>query len=128
MNTASFGTAGTYAAENLFAGDFPVVNKKVVVASGAGDLAAGSVLALNTDGKYVLVDSGAGTTGDIRRTPEGVLRFAANAASADAEAIMCLTGDFNRAALTFGGSDTAADHEAALRALSIFIHKTNQGA
>ena len=125
---ANFETAGTFAAENLFAGEFPVVTKKVVVASGAGALTAGSVLALNSAGKYVLVDSGAGATGDIRRTPEGVLRFPVNAASADAEAIMCLTGDFSRAALTFGGSDTAADHEAALRALCIFTHKTNQGA
>lgn len=128
MNTASFATAGTFAAENLFAGEFPVVEKKITIASGAGNLAAGSVIALNTDGKGVLVDSAAGTTGDIRRTPIGILRHAAAAASADAQAMVCLTGDFNRAALTFGGTDTADDHEAALRALCIFIHKTNQGA
>lgn len=125
---ATFGTAGTFAAENLFAGEFPVVDRKITLASGAGDLTAGAVIAFNAEGKGVLVDSGAGAGGDVRRTPVGVLRFPVNATSADAEALICLTGDFNRAALTFGGTDTAATHEAALRALCIFTHKTNQGA
>ena len=125
---ANFETAGTFAAENLFAGEFPVVEDKITLAEGAGDLAAGAVIAFDSEGKGVLVQSDVGEGGDIRRTPVGVLRFPANATSADVEAFICLTGDFNRAALTFGGTDTAATHEAALRALCIFTHKTNQGA
>ena len=124
---ATFKTEGTRTYPNLIAGEFPRVERKITIASGAGALSAGSVLALNASDKAVLVDSDAGEGGDPRREPKYILADAADATSADIEAIAYETGQFNEAVLTFGGDDDADDHRAALRALSIFLHN-NLGA
>ena len=125
--SANFQTEGTYAHDNLFAGEFPRVAEKLTVASGAGELARGSVLSLNTDGKAVLVDSTLGDGGDIRREPYAVLAEPVDAESADAEAIVYLAGHFNESELIFGGDDDIDDHRAALRQLGIYTG-SNLGA
>lgn len=64
---------------------------------------------------------------DGSNTPYGILCDAVDATSADKAATIYMTGEFNSAALTFGGTDTAATHKAALRELGIFL-KTNISA
>lgn len=124
---ADFKTAGTLAYDNLYAGETSRVTEKLVIAEGAGDLKRGAVLAANSAGKYVLVDTDAGDPGDIRRTPYAVLAHDADATSDDIEAMAYLSGHFNELALTFGGTDDADDHRAKLRELGIFLSK-NMGA
>ena len=123
--SASFDNQGSYAHDNLLAGDFPRVERKATVASGAGELKRGSVLALDGAGKAVLVDSGSGTASV--QDPHAVLAHDVDATAADAEAIVYYTGEFNEGALVFGGTDTIDTHRDALRGLSIFT-ETNVGA
>ncbi|TQE98437.1 MAG: head decoration protein [Spiribacter salinus] len=118
MNQANFQTVGTYQPDTLLAGDFPRVERKLTIASGAGVLPRGSVVALDANGKAVLVDSA--SVEPSEQAPVAVLAHEVNATSADAQGIVYYTGEFNEDALTFGGSDTIADHRGALRALSIF--------
>lgn len=124
--SASFETAGTFAHDNLYAGDHPVIVGKVTVLNGQ-NLARGAVVALDAASKAVLVDSTAGDTGDPRRTAYGIVANAVHADGADADGLVYLAGHFNELALEFGGSDDADDHRAALRTLGIFLSK-NQGA
>lgn len=117
---------GSYAYDKLSAGDYPVFTSSETILSGAGSLARGTVLGrVTASGKLVVVNS-AGTD-DGRRTPYGILLEATDATSADKVAPVALSGEFNSAALVFGGSDTVATHKAALRDLNIYV-KTNQAA
>ena len=110
----------------LFAGNvMPVVTEKIIIASGAGVLSRGAVVGVITaSGKGNIVDS---TRSDGSQKPYGILCDAVDATSADKAATIYMTGEFNSAALTFGGTDTAATHKAALRELGIFL-KTNISA
>lgn len=110
----------TDAPDQLFAGDFPVVTKSITLTGAA--FVRGSVIGIITaSGKGVLVDN---TLGNGAQTAEGILLDYVDASGADKSGIIALTGDFNGSALTFGGDDVVADHVAALRNKSIFIHKT----
>jgi len=122
---ARFNDEGTLAHDSLLAGGFPRVERKVTIASGAGALERGSVLADDGAGKLVLVNSNSATA--ATQDPLHVLAHDVDAAAADAEAIVYDTGEFNDAALTLGGTDDADTHRAALRALGIHLH-TNTGA
>lgn len=125
MHAKGFTTEGTYAFDNLLAGDFPRVTAKATIASGAGELAAGTVLGkITSGGKLVAVDD---SLSNGAETAYAVLAEAVDATSADAEGIIYLSGHFNSAALTFGDDDTLADHEATLRGIGIYV-STNQGA
>ena len=122
---AGFSTSGTYTTPNLIAGNFPRVERKLTIASGAGALTAGAVLALDGAGKAVLVDSQS-VTSSIQN-PVAILAHDVDASAADAEAIVYYAGEFNERALTFGGTDTAADHRQAMRRLGFYL-TTNLGA
>lgn len=123
--SASFGTEGSYSHPNLFAGDFPRVEKKETIVSGAGDLVAGTVLGkITTGGKLTVVDD---SLANGAENPHAILAHDVDASAADAEAIVYESGHFNESALTFGGDDTADDHRAALRGLGIYLSK-NVGA
>ncbi|HSH27168.1 MAG TPA: head decoration protein [Wenzhouxiangella sp.] len=123
---ADFQNEGTLAYPNLIAGPTPRVTETHIVASGAGDLSAGAVLAKdsNDDDKLVLVDSGSGTASI--QTAYGVLGADVDATSDDVEAIVHIKGHFNELALTFGGTDTVEDHREALRGLGIFLSKNQE--
>jgi len=108
---------GTFNADNLIAGDFPIVTEAVTIDTGV--LARGTVLGkITASGKCVICDS-AGTD-DGRRAPYAVLLEAVDATSADVAAAAALTGEFNRAKLVFGGTDTYATHVVAMRDLCMF--------
>lgn len=109
----------TFTHDKLIAGDYPIVTDIVTIGA-AADLVRGTVLGkITATGKYVICDS-AGTD-DGRRTPVAVLSEDAAAASADVQAVVYLSGAFNAAACTFGGTDTAATHRAALRDVNIYL-------
>lgn len=121
---AGFKTEGTFVDPNLIAGNFPRVERKLTILTGAV-LTAGAVLALDGAGKGVLVDS-ASATASIQN-PVAILAHDVDTTEGDAEAIVYYAGEFNEAALTFGGTDTADTHRDALRPLGIYL-TTNLGA
>ncbi len=89
----------------LFAGDFPRVVKPLVIASGSGLLAKGTVLGkVTASGKYSKYDN---TKSDGTEVAKLILaEDADDATSADVNAIAFASGHFNSAALT--GYDVAA--------------------
>ncbi len=113
-------TSESVTRDNLFVtgSGFPVVTDYVTIASG-NNYSRGTVLGIVTvSGKAVAVDSAA-ETGE--EAPYAILANDTDATAADKVAPVYLTGEYNGAALTFGGDDTDANHKAALRKLGIFI-------
>jgi hypothetical protein len=110
----------TYTPDNLIAGDkFPIDFKGVTIVSGAGKLARGTVIGIITaSGKGNIVDS---TKSDGTQTAKYILADAVDATSADVVAQCYQSGEFNRKALIFGGTDTAAKHEDTLRQYGIYL-------
>ena len=124
MPASGFTSQGQYFPENLIAGEFPRITRKVTVAAGA-NLVAGAVLGkITASGKYNLSASGAG---DGSQTPEAILAEDASAAAADVQAVAIFTGEINELALTLGAGHTLASIRDGLRNKSIFLTK-NQGA
>lgn len=116
---ASITNEGTFAPIDLFAGDFPRVQRKVTILAGAGALTPGTVLGrITADGKYRL---SASASSDGSQTPNAVLAQSLTVGGTDAEAIVYFTGEFRSERLTFGAGHSAASTRVGLRALSIFI-------
>lgn len=118
-------TLGTYEHDNLFAGGVqPVVTDAITLALGRS-YARGTVLGIVTaTGQANIVNS---ALADGTQTPYAILAEDVDATAAAMPAPIYLTGEFNQAALTFGGTDTIATHKRALRNIGIFL-KTNQQA
>lgn len=108
--------------DTLLAGDFPRVTGAVVIAA-SQTLKRGTVLGLLTSGGQAkIVDS---TKTDGTQVPHAVLlEDVVTGAGVTAPAPVALSGEFNGAALIFGGTDTVTTHEAALRDRSIFVKTT----
>lgn len=124
MTASGFTSQGSYSPDNLIAGEFPRVARKITVATGA-NLVAGAVLGkITASGKYILSASAAV---DGSQTPDTILAEDAAAASADVEAIAYFSGEFNELALTYGAGHTASSVRDTLRDKSILLTK-NQGA
>lgn len=116
---ASFKTEGTYAPDNLLAGNAHLlVGRKVTVLQGQV-LPRGAVLGLITaSGKYVLSASAAA---DGSQTPDLILAEAVDATSADTTVLAYERGDFNSNALTLGSGHTVASVREGLRAKGITL-------
>lgn len=107
--------------DNLFSGNvMPIITEKVTLKSGAVYL-RGSVVGLGTTGIAELVDSA--KSGGVKE-PYGIVATTVDATTENTLAALYMTGEFNPAALTFGGSDAAATHKTALRKLGIFLKET----
>lgn len=103
-------------------GDFPRVTKSVTLLAGQV-YPKGAVLGrITASDKYTLVDDAQGTGEAVARL---ILAEEVDATLADTTGVGYLTGQFNEAALTFGGNDTADDHRDALEARSVFLETTN---
>lgn len=113
-------TAGTSSYDGLIGGDQPaILTKNVTIISGAGILPRGRVLGkITVSKKFTSVLS---TASDGSQAPNCVLAYPVDATSADVVATVYISGRFNREDLTFGGTDTAATHEDALRDLNIYL-------
>lgn len=109
---------GTLVNSSLIAGEFPRTTLKVTIASGAS-LTEGAVLGKITSGGKFALSASASVDGS--ETPTAILAHDCDATSADQEAIVYLTGEFNPDALQLGTGHTAASIRDGLRDLSIFI-------
>lgn len=109
---------GQFTPVNLLAGEMYRSTRGVNLAAGQV-YPAGSVIALNADKKGVLTDSS-----DDTLTLYGVLGETVDATEADVVSVVYLTGEFNRRALVFGGTDTAETHEEAARQQGLFFLDT----
>lgn len=114
----------TLTPDNLFAGNvFPVVTDKGTITG--GNFARGTVLGqIDASKKLIVVDS---TKVDGSKTVYAVLAEDTDASGGDKVAPIYLTGEFNEAHLTFGGTDTAATHRSDARKIGIFL-KTAESA
>lgn len=113
----------TFTPDKLFAGNVqPVVTGSETIVSGAGSLVRGTVLGqITSGGKLKTVNS---ANSDGSQTPYAVLTESVDATSADKTASVYYTGEFNQAALVFGGTDTYATHKSASRKIGMFFKPT----
>lgn len=110
MNTYS------YERDNLLSGDFPLVTRSVVVASGQS-LKRGALLGEVGD----TVKQAASTATDGSETATAVLAEDVDASGGEKRATAYLTGQFNERAIGFANGDTPDTFRANLRPLSIFL-------
>ena len=104
--------------KQLIIGDLDIVTGAITLLTGLLYL-AGSVLAkVTATGKYTLVDN---SKSDGTEIAKYILAGDVDATNGDAPGIAYKTGQFNEAALIFGGNDTADDHREALEARGIFM-------
>lgn len=114
------GNFGSSTSDNLIAGTtHPIDVKGITVLTGQGVLKRGTVLGIITEsGKGKKVDSGAS---DGSQSADCILADDIDTTSGDVVTSAYISGEFNRGALIFGGTDTAAKHEATLRQNGIFL-------
>jgi hypothetical protein len=94
------------------------------IADGSTDFASGDAFTITVaagSGKYKQCDS---TNTDGSQAPLAILAEACDASGGDAQATVYLSGAFTESGVTFGGTDTAATHRAALRDLNIYLKKS----
>lgn len=95
-------------------------------------LTAGNVAWIATDeftititvGNFQCVIVNSAGTNDGRRLPYGILAEDCDASGGIKDTVAYLAGNFNEAALIFGGNDTIETHRADLRDLGIFTEET----
>lgn len=107
--------------DNLFAGGVQDVVVVPIVVNAGRSYVRGSVVALDADGKAVLVDSAG--TGSVRN-PYGILTDDIDATTEDLRTTAYVTGEFNQDALVFGGTDTFATHKTAMRNIGLILKET----
>lgn len=122
-----FSKIGECAPDNLFAGhDIPVLIKGITLAKGQGVISRGSVLGIvTTTGLAKLVDS-TKTDGTEKANciATDTIDTGDETATDDVKTTAYTSGLFNKAALTYGGTDTAANHELRLRELGIYLKES----
>jgi hypothetical protein len=111
---------GSTEPDNLIAGTkHPLDVKGITVLTGQGVLKRGTVLGVITaNGKGKKVDS---TAADGSQAADCILTDDIDTTGGDVVTSAYISGEFNRGALIFGGTDTAANHEATLRTKGIFL-------
>lgn len=115
-----FEETGVYKPDNLIAGTtINLSYKGVTIASGQGVLSRGSVIGIITaSDKGKLCDS---TSADGSEVASVILAEDVDTTDADVVAPCYQSGEFNREALIFGGSDAVDDHESELRTVNIIL-------
>jgi hypothetical protein len=116
-----YSTLGEHIPDNLIAGtEIPILVKEIKIAKGQGVLLRGTVVGIiSASGLAMPVDK---TKSDGTQTAFGILTDTIDTAqTTDIVSTGYVSGLFNSAALIFGGTDTAVDHEAKLRELGIFL-------
>ncbi len=119
-----FEKIGEMVPDNLVAGhEVPQLVKGVTLAKGNGVLVRGTVLGIVTASELAVpVDS---SKSDGSEVADCILTDTVDTgdetAQEDVKATAYTSGLFNRKALTFGGEDTASEHELWLRELGIHL-------
>lgn len=114
----------THTPDILVAGNFPQVTGSVVITAGEGELSRGAVLGrVTADGKYRLCNK---ANADGSQSARVVLADAVDATQEASGAPVYLTGQFNEAAVSFGGDSEVDDHKEELRELGIFLTSASE--
>ncbi|WP_274426754.1 head decoration protein [Chelativorans sp. YIM 93263] len=101
----------TFQPGDMNLGTFPVMTRKITVASGAGELKRGTVLGrVTANDKFLTAIDGAG---DGSETPECILAADIDATAADVDTLAYYTGGYDASKLTFGAGITVAIAETA---------------
>lgn len=119
MATVGMSVLGTMSYDKLFAGhvEDPVVGVFTLLTGNS--VTRGTCLGrVTASGKLKPLNS---ANSDGSQTIFAIAADDCDATSADALINVYLTGEFNQAALTFGGSDTAATHLVAARGIGLFF-------
>jgi hypothetical protein len=110
---------GSLTYDNLFAGNVADVVTDVGTLAAGQKVSRGAVLGLITASeKLVLADS---TKSDGSEVIYAIAADAVDATATDQPIPLYLTGEYNVAALTFGGTDTADKQAVAARKIGIFF-------
>lgn len=111
---------GHHVPDSLIGGvEAPLMVTKVTLLAGQGVLPRGSVIGIVTiGGKGKLVDKASNDGSQIARL---ILCDETDTTHGDVDAVCYKTGVFNRNRLFFGGASTAADHEAELHDVGIYL-------
>jgi len=108
----------SYTPDRLLAGCCCLVSDTALLVSGQ-NLKRGAALGkITASGKLTLLNS---ASSDGSQTIFAILAADCNASTADTTCAVYIAGEFNSNAVTFGGTDTAATHKAAARALEIWF-------
>jgi hypothetical protein len=115
-----YSSLDTFVPDNLIAGnEVPLLVKAVTLKADQGVLKRGTVLGIITaTGLAVPVNS---TNTDGSQVADSILADDVDTTGGNVVAEAYVSGHFNRKALIFGGTDTAANHETRLRELGIFL-------
>ncbi|WZL82676.1 head decoration protein [Vallitaleaceae bacterium 9-2] len=111
---------GSYEPDNLIVGN--TINtslKGITIASGQGVLNRGTVIGIITASGLGKVCNTASADGS--EVASVILADEVDTNEADVVAECYQSGEFNRDALIFGGTDTASDHEKELRTVNIIL-------
>jgi hypothetical protein len=124
MSTYAYGIAGsgsdTFTAEQLLAGDSPVVTQEATLASGE-NLAIHTIVGRDsTTGKLEVWDPAAN---DGTEVPVGILAYAVDASLADKACVIYVAGTFNFAQLVVPNGETLATVQAAFDRTPITIRE-----
>lgn len=99
-------TLETFQPGDLLLGDYPVQTRPITVASGAGELARGTVLGrVTADDKFITSLSAAV---DGSEAPECVLAADIDATAGDVDTVAYYSGKFDASKLTIGTGHTVA--------------------
>jgi len=121
--TIGMTSLGSTTYDNLFAGSVgDVVSDARTLILGQNVVRGAALGRITASSKLTLVNSAAV---DGSQTIYAIAADAVNATSADQPIPVYLGGEFNQAALVFGGTDTQATHREAAKAIGIFF-KTNE--
>lgn len=119
MTASGFTSQGTMVRKNLFASDFPRIDRKLTLVNGAGALVRGTVLGRITASGKLITSLSAAVDGS--ETPRFILAEDADSSGGDVECLVYETGHFLADELTIGAAHTAASIRDGLRALGIHI-------
>lgn len=116
---AKFQNEGEFTPSQLMLGHHRA--RKVVIKSGAGVLAIGTVLGQVTADKKYIKSLAAATDGS--EEPDAILGEAVDATAADVEAIVYIAGEVDQDKLILGAGHTLGSIDAVFRTKSIWLLK-----
>lgn len=111
-------TLGTFTADNLIAGDYPLKAVEITVISGQ-NISRGDVLGkITASGKYNLSLSGAS---DGSQTPDVIAAEDIDASAGDKTSLAYIKGEFNQNFITLGTAHTVASVKDGLKDKGIIL-------
>ncbi len=117
-------TLGTSKADNLIAGDHPLVTDSRIVGENTTLVRGTYVGIITATTRIIASDSGAA---DGSQNGDSVLAEDVTTGAGEEKTVTVYQcGEFNENALVFGGTDTAADRKAEARGLSIYFKSSSK--